>query len=146
MASDAWLKQSLDYAQQHFSSNISTQRKSYLVTGGSHKINIHRGNMKEEIESDVKIGDVVRLLTTGNHNFDTPEININIYFEDSEIGNLLKINDIIKDSRGDIAFKVECKMGTTYLRRNAFEIIKCAPQPKEDLSYLIPLLESNNII
>lgn len=46
---------------------------------------------------------------------------------------------------GDIAFKVECKMGTTYLRRKAFEIIKCASQPKEDLSYLIPLLESNNI-
>ena len=103
-------------------------------------------NMKEEIESDVKIGDVVRLLTASNHNFDTPEININIYFENSEIGNLLKINDIIKDSKGDIAFKVECKMGTTYLRRSAFEIIKCAPQPKEDLSYLIPLLKYNDII
>lgn len=102
-------------------------------------------NMKEKIESDVKIGDVVKLLNTGSHNFDTLEININIYFEDSEIGNLLKINDIIKDSSGDIAFKVECKMGTTYLRRSAFEVIKCAPQPKEDLSYLIPLLESNNI-
>lgn len=102
-------------------------------------------NMKEEIESDVKIGDVVKLLTVYNHNFDVIDCNINILFIDSEIDNLIMINDIIKDSRGNIAFKVECKAGTTYLRRSAFEIIKCAPQPKEDLSYLIPLLESNNI-
>lgn len=102
-------------------------------------------NMKEEIKSDVKIGDVVKLLTAGAHNFDIPEVNINIYFESSEIGNLLKIDGIIEDPYGEFGYEVQCNLGTTYLRRNAFEIVKCAPQPKEDLSYLIPLLESNNI-
>lgn len=37
MANDKWIKQSLDYAQQHFSSNMSIQRKTYSVTGGPYK-------------------------------------------------------------------------------------------------------------
>lgn len=125
----------------NWTSEMSVQRKTYSLSGGPCKQEI----MKEKIESDVKIGDVVRLLTASNHNFDTPGVNINIYFENSEIGNLLKIDDIIEDRYGEFGYKVECNLGTTYLRRSAFEVIKCAPQPKEDLSYLIPLLESNNI-
>lgn len=113
MNNDKWMKDSLNYTQHHFSSNMSIQRKTYNVTGGPYKQEI----MKEEIETDVKIGDIVKLLTAHNHNFDVIDVN------------------------GDIAFKVECKAGTTYLRRNAFEIIKCAPQPKEDLSYFIPILK-----
>ena len=39
------MKDSLDYAQQHFSSNMSIQRKTYSVTSGPHK---HEIIMKEE--------------------------------------------------------------------------------------------------
>lgn len=145
MASDAWLKQSLDYAQQHFSSNMSTQRKSYLVTGGSHKINIHRGNMKEEIKSDVKIGDLVELMSIGCHNSNAKGYIVNIAFQTFEIGNYIEILDIIKVHDDELAYKVKCEKGITYLRRSGFKPVTTAPQSKEDLSYLIPLLESNNI-
>ncbi len=44
-SNEQWMKDSLDYAQQHFSSNMSIQRKTYSVTSGSHK---HEIIMKEE--------------------------------------------------------------------------------------------------
>ncbi len=141
MASDAWLKQSLDYAQQHFSSNMSTQRKSYIVTGGTHKQEI----MKEEIESDVKIGDLVELMNTGCHNSNAKDYVLGIAFQTFEIGNHIEILDIISVHDDELAYKVKCKKGITYLRRSGFTRIITAPQPKEDLSYLILLLESNNI-
>lgn len=130
-----------------FMEHMSIQRKTYSVTGGPHKINIHRGNMKEEIEieSDVKIGDVVELISYGMHNLNAKGYALGIAFQDFEIGNYIEILDIVKVPDDELAYKVKCEKGITYLRRSGFKPVTTAPQPKEDLSYLIPLLESNNI-
>ena len=129
----------------NWTSEMSIQRKTYSVSGGPHKINIHRGNMKEEIENDVKIGDYIQYVQGGRHNSDVVP-RYSVTFKQHEIGNFTYILDIVEDTKGKLGYKVQCEGGITYIRREAFKLVLNAPQPKEDLSYLIPLLESNNII
>lgn len=115
---------------------MSIKRKSY-------KFELEK--MKEEIKSDVKIGDVVELISTGCHNSNAKDYVLGIAFQDFEIGNYIEILDIVKVLDDELAYKVKCEKGITYLRRSGFKRNITAPQSKEDLSYLIPLLESNNI-
>jgi len=119
----------IDYST--FVGHMSIQRKSY-------KFKLEE--MKEEIESDVKIGDFIQYVQGGRHNSDVVP-RYSSTFQQHEIGNYTYILDIVEDTKGKLGYKVQCERGITYIRREAFKLVLNAPQPKEDLSYLIPLLK-----
>lgn len=126
---------------ENWTNEMSIQRKTYNVSGRPYKQEI----MKEEIESDVKIGDLVKLVNRTMHNSKVSGYVPSIVFSSDEIGSIFHIMDFAKDDKGILAYKVKCKKGITYLRRTAFELISTAPQPKEDLSYLIDLFKQQQI-
>lgn len=76
------------------------------------------------MKNDIKIGDKVELLRLELHNSNAVNFNVNIYFESSELGKIITILDIELDHIGDLAYKVQCNKGITYLRRGAFDLVK----------------------
>lgn len=112
------------------------------------------------MEEEIKIGDIVVLLNTNNHNSSAPEYKNSYTFSQEDIGSEIVILDIIeldlrkqsmqssnKKDYIDLAYKVECPRGITYLRRKAFEF-KYRPykEEKEDYNYLTDYFTKYNIV
>lgn len=102
----------------------------------------------EEENEEIKVGDIVELISTGQHNSNAFNYKLDVAFSRSEIGFRLKILDIEIDRQKDIAYKVRCGLGVTYLRREAFKLVENQTEEliHEDLSYLIPILKQYDII
>jgi hypothetical protein len=96
------------------------------------------------MEEEIKIGDIVKLISTSHHHSGIKEYNPNIFFNNDEIGNEIEILDII-DILVEKVYMVKCNLGITYLRRKGFEIIPKKNEQKEDVSYLIELFKKLNI-
>lgn len=105
------------------------------------------------MDEEINIGDIVILKNTHNHFSDAPGYNYNITFSAIDIGSELLIHDIIKVKESlskevvleDLAYKVECPKGITYLRRNAFEF-KSRAEIKKDYNYLTDFFTKYNIL
>jgi hypothetical protein len=112
------------------------------------------------MEEEVKIGDIVILKNTHNHFSDAPGYNSNITFSAIDIESELLIHDIIAVNTTipsppipglpyyeeiNLAYKVACRTGFTYLRRTAFEL-KAKPGIKEDYNYLTDFFTKYNIL
>lgn len=112
------------------------------------------------MEEEIKIGDIVVLLNAFNHNSSAPKYNNNCNFKQEDIGSEIVILDIIeldlrkqgmqssnKKDYIDLAYKVECPRGITYLRRNAFEFkYRSCKEEKEDYNYLTDYFTKYNIV
>lgn len=138
-SNEKWMKDSLDYTQQHFSNNISIQRKTYSVTGGLYKQEI----IMKENQDEIKVGDLVELTSLGRHNSNIKEFSHGISFTSEEVGVLVTILDICIDKKGKLGYKVQCNKGITYLRRSAFRLITSC-KLNENYDYLIPLIQNLN--
>ncbi len=119
----------------NWTSEMSIQRKSY-------KFNL------EEMKDEIKIGDLVQLISYTNHNSDDPKYDMDNTFSKIDLGLKLRIIDITKNKYDKLSYKVRCKEDYTYLRYNAFRLCKNQieePLIHEDLSYLIPFLKKHSI-
>lgn len=76
------------------------------------------------MENKIKVGDTVTLISIYNHNSKALNWNDSIYFSADEKGKIITILDIEKDTEGELAYKVECNKGITYLRKKAFEFVE----------------------
>jgi hypothetical protein len=111
------------------------------------------------MDEEIKIGDIVILKNSHSHFFDALGYDFNINFSTIDIGSELVILDIIEVNTTktsafssfptyveiNLAYKVACRTGFTYLRRTAFEL-KPKPEIKEDYNYLIDFFTKYNIL
>lgn len=94
---------------------------------------------------NIKQGDVIVLNNIHCHNSDAIHYNNNITCVTEEIGENFIILFIETDRQGRAAYGIKCKKGITYLRRDAFTLVKDQPLINEDMSYLIPFLQNKDI-
>jgi len=112
------------------------------------------------MDEEINIGDIVILKNTNNHFSDAPGYNSYITFSAIDIESELLIHDIIEvktsnspswasvgvgDLDIELAYKVFCNKGFTYLRRNAFKL-KSRAEIKEDYNYLTDFFTKYNIL
>jgi hypothetical protein len=109
------------------------------------------------MDEEIKIGDIVILKNSHSHFSDALGYDLNINFSSIDIGSELVILDIITVNTPNpalhwppyaeinLAYKVACHKGFTYLRRNAFEL-NAKSEIKEDYNYLIDFFTKYNIL
>lgn len=106
--------------------------------------------LEDDFTEKIKVGDIVRLKSANNHYGDYFKYDFLTTFTPDEIGSLITIEDIIYMPEFDnCAYQVQCKKGTTYLRRHAFKLLINRPKEEENIclyqEFLLNLLHKLDI-
>jgi hypothetical protein len=93
-----------------------------------------------------KIGDYIKILSTHCHNSLVNGYNPGVAFKENELYNRVQILDVVKCREGNLAYKVKCNLGITYVRPQYVELVETSKKEIKDYKYLIPVIKELNKI